>query len=362
METVRTLIEQEKVSSCFFRSSVTPPNRKAVIRITDVCNARCVHCFISADNRGESMSFENFRDFVLPRLKQSRVSRVTLTGGEPFLHPNILEIIQLLTQSGISTGVCTNANVISEDQIIRLADNKKVHINVSLHGFTPESHDKFMGKKGAFDICIKTIEQLSKYNLVQGLLVTPNAFADVEEYEKLCEFAIKNKAKYVLLNPLSSMGRGYDTIKKYAASKEKLQSIKERIQKFSDRIQLVFIRFPNENLPLGSCEAGNIFYIFVNGDVAICAYLEFAAKTPVSLYDPKEFIVGNIFQDVEIAKKLDDYRLRDGDKIGQNAQCKCCDKNTICGKGCPSAVIYTGKKIGDIDAEVCPPIKFEDSQ
>lgn len=362
METARSIINKYIASSCFFRSSVNPPERKAVIRITDVCNARCVHCFISADNRGEAMSLENFRDFVLPRLKQSRVSRVTLTGGEPFLHPNILEIIQLLTDSGISTGVCTNANVISEDQILSLADNNKVHINVSLHGFTPESHDKFMGKKGAFDICIKTIEQLSKYNLVQGLLVTPNAFADVEEYDKLCEFAIKNKAKYVLMNPLSSMGRGYDTIKKYAASEEKLHSIKERIQKFSDRIQLVYIRFPNENLPLGSCEAGNIFYVFVNGDVTICAYLVFAANTPVSQYNPKEFIVGNIFQDVDIAQKLEDYRLRDGDKIGQNTQCKSCDKNTICGKGCPSAVIYTGKKIGDIDAEVCPQIKFEDSR
>lgn len=354
METIRTLIEQDKVSSCFFRSSVKPPNRKAVIRITDKCNARCVHCFISADNHGDSMSFENFRDFVLPRLKESRVSRVTLTGGEPFLHPQILEIIQLLADSGISTGICTNANVITEEQILLLAEQKKVHINVSLHGFTPESHDRFMGKKGAFDKCIKTVELLSKYNLVQGLLVTPNAFADEKEYEKLCEFAIQKKAKYVLMNPLSSMGRGYETIKKYAASEEKLQSIRKTIQKYSDRIQLVYIRFPNENLPLGSCEAGNIFYIFVNGDVAICAYLVFAANTPVSQYNPKEFIVGNIFQDADIAQKLDTYRLRDGDKIGQNTQCKSCDKNTICGKGCPSAVIYSGKKIGDIDAEVCP--------
>ena len=354
MGTVQSLIKPDIASSCFFRSSVTPPNRKAIIRITDVCNARCVHCFISADNRGETMSLENFRDFVLPRLKDSRVSRVTLTGGEPFLHPHILEIIQLLTKSGISTGVCTNANVISEDQILGLAANNKVHINVSLHGFTPESHDRFMGKKGAFDKCIQTVKIMSEYNLVQGLLVTPNAFADVKEYENLCEFAIQNKAKYVLMNPLSSMGRGYETIKKFAASVEKLQSIKETIQKFSDRIQLVYIRFPNENLPLGSCEAGNIFYVFVNGDVTICAYLVFAANTPMSQYNPKEFIVGNIFQDVDIAQKLENYRLRDGDKIGQNAHCKSCDKNTICGKGCPSASIYSGKTIGDIDAEVCP--------
>jgi len=354
MEIVHSTIKKDFESSCFFRTSVSPPNRKAIIRITDVCNARCVHCFISADNRGESMSLENFRDFVLPQLHQCQVTRVTLTGGEPFLHPNILEIIHLLTDSGIRTGVCTNANVISEKQIFNLASNRNVHINVSLHGFTPESHDMFMGKKGAFDTCIKTIEQLSEFNLIQGFLVTPNAFADVKEYENLCEFAIKSNAKYVLMNPLSSMGRGYDAIQKYAASEEKLRKIRTSLQKFSDRIQLVFIRFPNENLPLGSCEAGNIFYVFVNGDVTVCAYLVFAANTPESCYKPKDFILGNLFQEADIAKKLETFQIPGKDKIGQNETCKSCEKNPICGKGCPSAVIYSGKMVGDIDADVCP--------
>ena len=357
MEIAHSTVKKDFASSCFFRSSVAPPNRKAVVRITDVCNARCVHCFISADNRGETMSFENFRDFVLPQLKQCRVSRVTLTGGEPFLHPNILEIIHLLTDSGIRTGVCTNANVISEKQLLSLAESRNIHINVSLHGFAPESHDRFMGKRGAFDICVKTIEQLSRYNLIQGFLVTPNAFADVKEYENLCEFAIQNKAKYVLMNPLSSMGRGYDTIQKYAASEEKLQTIRNTLQKFSDRIQLVFIRFPNENLPLGSCEAGNIFYVFVNGDVTVCAYLVFAANTPGSLYKPKDFILGNLFQEANIARKLETFQIPDEDKIGQNETCKSCEKNVICGKGCPSAVIYSGKRIGAIDSEVCSDTK-----
>jgi radical SAM protein with 4Fe4S-binding SPASM domain len=307
------------------------------------------------------MSFENFRDFVLPRLKQCRVSRVTLTGGEPFLHPNIIEIVQLLTDAEIHTGICTNANAIIDEQILSLAGNHRVHINVSLHGFAPESHDRFMGKKGAFDTCIRTIDLLSKYNLVQGLLVTPNVFANMEEYEKLCEFAIRKKAKYVLMNPLSSMGRGYDSIKKYAASEEMLQSIRKMTHKYSNRIQLVYIRFPNDDLPLGYCEAGNIFYIFVNGNVTICAFLDFAANTPVSQYNPKEFIVGNILQDADISQKLDSYRFQDRYKFGENDHCKRCEKNSICGKGCPSAVIYAGKKIGDVDSDVCPEIKHKES-
>ncbi|OPY37886.1 MAG: pyrroloquinoline quinone biosynthesis protein PqqE [Methanoregula sp. PtaU1.Bin051] len=356
----RSIIKKEVASTCFFRSSVVSPYRKAVIRITDVCNAHCVHCFISAENHGESMSFENFRDFVLPRIKQCRVSNVTLTGGEPFLHPDILDIVQLLTRENIRTGICTNANIITDDQIQTLSTNKNVHINASLHGFSPDSHDRFMAKKGAFKKCISTIRQLSKYNLIQGILVTPNNFADVREYEKLCEFAIQVNAKYVLMNPLSSMGRGVDNVSRFAVSRETLELIRKITQKYSDRIQLAYIRFPNDSLPLGDCEAGNIFYVFVNGDVTICAYLDFAAHTPVSQYNPKEFMVGNIFQDADIPRRLDSFKFQERYKFGINGLCKNCNKNSICGKGCPSAVIYAGKKIGDIDSEVCSKIIHEE--
>jgi len=359
MESCRSLIKKNIASSCFFRSSVEPPYRKALIRITDICNARCVHCFTSADHRGETMTLEDFRDFVLPRLKQCRVSRVTLTGGEPFLHPNIIDIVKLLSDADISVGICTNATVITTDQIQALSHERNVHINVSLHGFSSESHDKFMGKKGAFDKCISTIKQLSEYGLLQGFLVTPNTFANVKEYEELCEFAIQNNAQFVLMNPVSPMGRGVIGVANYATSDDTLRSIQRSTLKYTDKIEIIYIRFPNNELPLGSCEAGNIIYVFVNGNVAVCAYLVFAANTPNSQYDPTEFIVGNIIKDADFPQKMDSYRFQHRYAFGNNDLCKKCTKNIFCGKGCPSAVIYSGKAIGDIDSEVCPEIGKE---
>jgi radical SAM protein with 4Fe4S-binding SPASM domain len=350
----RSIINESTLSSCYFRSSVEPPYRKALIRITDLCNARCVHCFISADNRGEKITLEKFQNIVLPRLKQCRVSHVTLTGGEPFLHPNIIEIVTSLTDANIKTGICTNAIEITNDQIYALSLKSNVHINVSLHGFSPESHDKFLGIKGAFAKCINNIKQLSNYGLIQGFLVTPNNFANIQEYEKLCEFAIKNNAKYVLMNPISPMGRGVTGVAKYALSEETLKCIKRSTLKYSNRIQIVYIRFPNDEMPLGSCEAGNIIYMFVNGDVAVCAYLVFAADTSISKYDRKEFIVGNIIQDVNFSQELDSYEFKRRYPLGNNDQCKQCDQNIYCGKGCPAAVICMGKEIGETDSEVCP--------
>jgi MoaA/NifB/PqqE/SkfB family radical SAM enzyme len=85
----REIISKYKAASCYFRSSVTSPYRKALLQITDRCNLHCAHCFISADNNGDTMPLETIRDVIIPRLKGCRVISVTLTGGEPFLHADI---------------------------------------------------------------------------------------------------------------------------------------------------------------------------------------------------------------------------------------------------------------------------------
>jgi hypothetical protein len=56
-----------------------------------------------------------------------------------------------------------------------------------------------------------------------------NKLAEEDEHRRLCEFAIEQGAEYVLMNPLSSMGRG-------ARSKAKLEAPVEqmrRIQAFT---------------------------------------------------------------------------------------------------------------------------------
>ena len=49
--------------------------------------------------------------------------------------------------------------------------------------------------------------------------------------------------------------------------------------------------------------------MFAAGQVTVCPYLVFAARTPQSRHHPDEFIVGNIFTDPDIATCLDTYRL-----------------------------------------------------
>ena len=70
---------------------------------------------------------------------------------------------------------------------------------------------------------------------------------------------------------------------------------------FEREIEMVRIRFPNDGAPLSGCEAGTILYVFADGDLTVCPYLVFAARTPRSRHEPEEFIVGNVFEHADIA-------------------------------------------------------------
>lgn len=255
----------------------------------------------------------------------------------------------------MQVGVCTNATTLNDRWIEALRQIGGVHCNVSLDGFRPQSHGKFRGDQESFHATIATVRTLATAGLLQGLLCTPNSLAEDDEYRELCEFAVEYGAEYVLLNPLSSMGRGVKSRDRLAASEERMRHIRLLTDPFHEAgLDVVHIRFPSTGQPLAGCQAGTIIYVFTAGEVTVCPYLVFAARTPQSTHDPAEFIVGNIFTDPDVAARLDGFHFERRYPMGDNPTCGSCGMTADCGKGCPAAVITAGQRIGTVDAEVCP--------
>lgn len=350
----RSLVIETNANSCYFRTSVDGDGRKALIQVTERCNLHCAHCFVSSGNWGDHMPLHCIIDVVIPRLVAARVERITLTGGEPFVHPDIMAICHAVTSAGIPLGICTNATQTSEAQIATLQALGNVHVNVSFDGFRADSHGKFRGDRSSFAITKATTRRLAEAGLLQGLLSTPNMLTEVDEFTDLCEFAVECGAEYVLMNPLSNFGRGVKSKGKLAADEQKMRDIRELTKSFTARgVDMTYIRFPNDALPLGGCDAGKLIYVFADGQVAVCPYLVFAARAPESRYRDSEFLVGNILdQDIDAA--LDAYDFHRRFTVGTNATCDGCGMNSTCGKGCPAAIVTAGGVIGDVDTEQCP--------
>ncbi|MBB0245775.1 radical SAM protein [Streptomyces alkaliphilus] len=359
--TARPIITGEQAASCYFRTTVDRRHRKALIQICEPCNETCKHCFVSATKRGAYMPLASIKNRLIPQLEAARVKRVTLTGGEPFMHADLIQIVAEFRAAGMDVGVCTNATMPTPHQIERLAE-LDTHMNVSLDGFSADSHGVFRGRKEGFQETIDTIREFAKAGILQGLLCTPNNLAREEEYARLCAFAKEQGAKYVLMNPLGSMGRGASRAsQKLRRPDDHMRHIRDLAMPFADEdLDVTLIRFPNDDKPLAGCEAGTIIYVFTDGGVAICPYLVFAARTRVSRHPDTDFLVGNVWEHHDIAARLEAYgRFSDRWRMGANPTCGGCSMASDCGKGCPAAVVAAGERIGAVDTEQCPVVPDE---
>jgi MoaA/NifB/PqqE/SkfB family radical SAM enzyme len=350
MKTQRTY-NYNGVSPCYFRTTTCPPYKKAILQITERCNLHCKHCFVSSQNKGEYMSFEVIRDNILPRLLKLNVIKVSLTGGEPFMNPHLLDICNLLANNDIEITICTNGTLVSNNVLSQFTKIPKLKFNISLDGFSFGSHGKFRGMKNStdFDQLLSNISNIGTIGKLNGLLCTPNSFCEEQEFADICKFGKTNHAKYILFNPLSKIGRGQQSLG-FTVKENIFDKIKESTRFFIDEnFEVLYIRFPNTKKQLlPQCVLGNMFYVFTNGDTALCPYMVFACKNDNSPYSNNQFIIGNI-----ISENLDiDEYLKASELNNNISKTKC--ETSGCYGGCYAAKIMNGSKIDKCDWELCP--------
>lgn len=340
------------VSPCYFRTTTVPPFRKAMLQITERCNLHCKHCFVSAINNGKQMDFKVIKDKILPRLIKLNVVKVTLTGGEPFMHPQLLDICNLFSDNNIEITICTNGTLVSNNLLSKFITISKLKFNISLDGFSFNSHGQFRQMKNIneFDNLLFNIQNIGKIGKLNGLLCTPNSFCKKEEFIQLCQFAKSNNAKYVLFNPLSKMGRGQQSLD-FSVDRQMFYEIEKSTRCFIDEnFEVIYIRFINAKKQfLPRCTLGNMFYVFTNGDTTLCPYMVFACSNEDSPYPKNQFILGNI-----ITEEFDINEYIEKNKLNNISLKTKCENRNICHGGCYAAKIMNGKRIDECDFELCP--------
>ncbi|MDX1624818.1 MAG: radical SAM protein, partial [Gemmatimonadota bacterium] len=130
-----------------------------------VCNLECTHCFISCSPVNRTFEYLSVDD-VARRLEESvalGVREYYFTGGEPFIHPEIVEILALSLEYGPTT-VLTNGTVLKPSQLGPLAEAAvaspySLEFRVSIDGFDAATHDAIRGE-GSFERAIEGVQRL----------------------------------------------------------------------------------------------------------------------------------------------------------------------------------------------------------
>ncbi|TNE92872.1 MAG: radical SAM protein [Deltaproteobacteria bacterium] len=178
-----------------------------------LCNIACKHCFISCGPKVDRHKMLT-REACVAAMDDA-VARgcreIWFTGGEPFLHPEILDVLDAALARA-PVGILTNGMLIDEDLATALGERFRdapynLEVRVSLDGATAEANDRIRGK-GVFEATREGIRRLAAagVELIVAISVLDDNAPEREEFVGLLrELGVpRPRVKWI---PVFRMGR-----------------------------------------------------------------------------------------------------------------------------------------------------------
>jgi MoaA/NifB/PqqE/SkfB family radical SAM enzyme len=112
---------------------------------------------------------------------------VTFLGGEPFLYPQLEEVISIFNKKHFFTHIVSNGLAITKEKLIVLKNAGLKCVYISLESMSPETNDNIRGK-GSFIKAMESLKLCKEAGLVTGISTTifPNKMEEAERVIKYC--------------------------------------------------------------------------------------------------------------------------------------------------------------------------------
>lgn len=333
--------------------------------LTYRCNLACEHCYLDAGaKKARKVTSDAFLDRselsteecfgIIDQLKETAPEAVTiLTGGEPLLRKDILEIITYGVKQGLWIVVGSNGVLITEVLIDVLKKAGLRGMALSLDALDPKRHDGFRRVEGSWQNTVDGAKLLTT-NELPFIVQTTVGKHNLTELNEIADFAYTELgAKVWNLYFLVQTGRGAFVSdispEEYTEVMDSLYSIQKRYhQKMIVNAKCaphyVTTLFKHEDEPAalryfdsgaGGCPAGTHYFgIRPNGDMTPCPYL------PVFGGNLKKQSLKEVWEDSELFNQI-----RERSNLG--GICGKCEFSTMCG-GCRARAYG---QTGDLMAE-----------
>jgi MoaA/NifB/PqqE/SkfB family radical SAM enzyme len=177
------------------------------LEITRKCNQKCFYCFNDSgySKRSEEISLLEWKDSI-SEIHNLGYKSVHITGGEPFLHPDIVEILSHSIELGLETTILSNG--------LKIATLVKKHpelfsklklAQISLDSMDAEMHNSRRGFRDAYVDAMTAVKTLIGVGVPIEISTTVSQqnINHIVEIGKFC----KSINASLILRPLILTGR-----------------------------------------------------------------------------------------------------------------------------------------------------------
>jgi len=245
--------------------------------IVDDCNLRCPTCYYVLRDQDKFtpnyISPERFRLLLDKYNKKRRAEVIFLTGGEPLLHPQLDEIIDISKGYNITVKLTTNGLLVEE----KLSSLKKLdYINVSIDGYDYQSFRDYRGgSPNQFNQILEGLKALKDegVNFSMSFMLTSQTLLKVD---KMLQFASGIRPSFVSFHNINPHGN--PRFKSLSIQDKNTQLFLERVlarndYQFDIHLPVIF-DLSSEGFYKDKCFQPWYFLCFnAKGDISYCCHL-----------------------------------------------------------------------------------------
>lgn len=295
------------------RSFTMPKITTLVLEVLTKCNFHCRHCYL-----GDRLYLNDRLEVplihkILKDIKNLSINRVQITGGNPSLHPEIVDIIKLLRHHSLTIIYFSNGMKLT-DEIITSLKNADAALHVSIYGMSNETGQWFTGHNNYYDNIMRSLDLIKKYRIKIRSLDFMAVEENKHEIEKFIEFCKRENYPYRFDSP-ATVG---------CAKINKIKNIKGEIIDIEPGFESSEM---SKSFRFNSC-AFDQPTILANGDITFCI---------LSNLNFHDYILGNVYKNTfkEIWFSDKTKKLFVSTNINQQEVCKGCEYKYLCGGICP---------------------------
>jgi len=249
---------------------VAPPGT-LMISPTMRCNLNCYGCSEATHDNTEELSFDDV-DRVLSDATAAGIGFIIVVGGEPFLVPWLLDMVEKHPQ--LAFLVFTNGLLLDDVKIKRLASLGNAAIGISVDGLQEET-DARRGA-GTFDTIMSTMNKLSQAGVFVGFaaMMSRRNF-DIIYSDAFIDTMIQNGAGYGWITIALPQGSACQEPDLLPTTEQKAR-VGGLVRELRQRKPILLIDFLNDAELTEGCGAARIvIHVNAKGDVEPCLFMPF---------------------------------------------------------------------------------------